>query len=156
MTGNSARGIASEPHVSDSAEQRAAEPLMLQRLGDRLGRTLMPASITSKDGATVRIDGVSPDRDVLAECWAHQGPAKPAQQKKLVVDAVKLHWIAGELPKRPERLILCVSDPAAVRHLQGRSWQRSAIASLGVDVEVVELPTAVIQRLTTAQRRQYR
>lgn len=156
MTGDSASGVGIEPHASDSAEQRAAEPLMLKLLGDRLGRTLAPASITSQDGATVRIDGVSPDGDVLVECWAHQGPAKPAQQKKLVVDAVKLHWIAGELSERPDQLILCVSDPAAVRHLEGRSWQRRAIASLGVEVEVVVLPTDVTQRLTAVQRRQFR
>ena len=71
-------------------------------------------------------------------------------------DATKLSWIAGTLPRRPSRLILCVSDEAAVKHLRGKSWQGQAIASLGVEIVVVRLPGDVIERIAAAQTRQYR
>ncbi len=92
---------------------------------------------------------------MLVECWAHQGPTKVAQKYKLVNDATKLSWIARSLP-RPPRLVLCVSDEAAVKHLRGRSWQGQAIRDLGVEIEVVQLPDDVVASISAAQRRQYR
>jgi len=56
----------------------------------------------------------------------------------------------------PPRRILCVSDPAAVHHLQGRSWQGEAIRELGVEIEVVELPEPMRAAVAAAQARQFR
>lgn len=104
----------------------------------------------------MEIDGADDDLRVLVECWAHQGPAKVSQKYKLVNDAVKMHWIAQSLTPPPKRLIICVSDGAAVRHLRGRSWQGQAIADLGVELCVVELPDEVVAAVSAAQTRQYR
>lgn len=140
----------------DSQEQRAAESVMLAVLGESLGVTLLPRRMEHPSGACVHIDGADGALTVLVECWAHQGTAKPAQKSKLVVDAVKLHWIAHTLATPSTRLILCVSDETAIRHLRGSSWQAQAIASLGVELHVVELPPHVVAAITAAQRRQYR
>ena len=61
------------------------------------------------------------------------GTAKVAQKNKLANDALKLRWVASWLNPKPERLIICVSDENAVRHLRGRSWQSKAIVNAGVD-----------------------
>ncbi|WP_432940168.1 hypothetical protein ACQPXM_31065 [Kribbella sp. CA-253562] len=140
-----------------SAEQRMAEGVMLRELGSRLGVTLTPTWIRHPTGARVQVDGMDVDRTVLVECWAHQGPAKVAQKSKLVNDAVKLHWIAQSLPPAAaRRLILCVTDALAVSHLTQRSWQRHAIAELGVEIEVVQLPDDLVQAIRAAQVRQFR
>jgi hypothetical protein len=134
-----------------------AEGEMLRELGSKLGVTLVPTWIRHPSGARVQVDGMSPDRTVLVECWAHQGPAKVAQKYKLMNDAVKLHWIAQSLPPAAaRRLILCVTDELAVRHLTQRSWQRHAIAELGVEIEVVELPGDLVRAIRAAQLRQVR
>lgn len=157
-------GLAVEPLTSvpidtaagDSQEQRLAEGHMLAALGKRLGLSLAPRRIFHPSGARVEIDGADPELTVLIECWAHQGSAKVAQKNKLVVDATKLNWIAKSLDPTPDRLVLCVSDPAAVGHLSGVSWQAQAIRELGVEIEIVSLDPSLIAALTDAQKRQYR
>lgn len=149
--------VAAKPHsAASSHEQRAAEAVMRMELSRRLGLELAPRRLLHPSGARVEIDAADENLTVLVECWAHQGPAKVAQKSKLVNDAVKLHWIARTLTPSPQRLILCVSDEAAVRHLRGTSWQGQAIADLGVELFVVKLPAEVVASITEAQRRQYR
>lgn len=142
--------------AGSSSEQQAAEAIMLRVLSRQLGVELAPRRLQHSSGARVELDGADPDLTVLVECWAHRGPAKVAQKYKLVNDATKLSWVAGTLQPRPDRLILCVSDEAAVKHLRGKSWQRQAIASLGVEIAVVTLPTDVVEGIAAAQTRQYR
>lgn len=139
-----------------SPEQRMAEAVMLRLLSESLGVQLRPRKLGHPSGARVEVDGADEQLTTLVECWAHQGPAKVAQKSKLVTDAVKLHWLAQSLSPAPERLILCVSDPAAIKHLQGSSWHGAAIAYLGVTLEVVELLQDVVLRILAAQKRQYR
>ena len=139
-----------------SHEQRGAEAIMLQRLSESLGVQLLPRKLKLASGVRVELDGADEGLTVLVECWAHQGPAKVAQKSKMVTDAVKLHWVAQTLALAPERLILCVSDPAAIKHLRGTSWQGAAIAALGITLEVVELPQGLVTSIVAAQKRQYR
>lgn len=156
--GAEAPPIASETGVlaGGSHEQRTAEPIMLALLGEALGVELAPRRLTDLDGVRVEIDGASPDLSILVECWAHQGTAKVAQKNKLANDALKLQWVASWLYPKPERLIICVSDEDAVRHLRGKSWQGKAIAAAGVELHVVTLPPEVVESIYAAQQRQYR
>lgn len=140
----------------DSGEQRRVEAVMLALLASKLGTILEPRRLTSPSGAYIDVDGVAPDASVLVECWAHQGPAKVAQKYKLVNDATKLRWAAGWLEPAPSKLLLCVSDEAAVKHLRGSSWQGQAIREMGVEIVVVDLSDEVKSALREAQRRQYR
>lgn len=142
--------------AGDSHEQRLAEGHMFAALSKRIGLPLAPRRVYHPSGARVEIDGADPDLTVLVECWAHQGSAKVAQQNKLVVDATKLNWIAKSLSPAPQRLILCVSDPAAVGHLSGSSWQAQAMRELGVEIEIVSLDRSIVAALADAQKRQYR
>ena len=147
---------ASYGEPGSSHEQRGAEAIMLQLLSETLGVQLLPRRLQLASGVRVKLDGADEGLTVLVECWAHQGPAKVAQRSKLVTDAVKLHWVAQSLTLAPERLILCVSDPAAIKHLRGTSWQGAAVAALGITLEVVELPRGLVASIVAAQKRQYR
>lgn len=142
--------------AGSSLEQRDAERHLLAALSAQLGKNLTPRRLAHPSGARVELDGADQHLTILVECWAHQGPAKVAQKYKLVNDAVKLSWIARSITPPPERLIICVSDPAAVQHLHGASWQRAAIRDLGVELVVVELPPQVVDAVKAAQTRQYR
>jgi hypothetical protein len=146
-----------EAPPGSSQEQRDAERVLLDLLGERLGLRLDPARITIPSGARVEIDGTDTARSVLVECWAHQGPPKAAQKHKVLSDALKLTWIATTVYPRP-RLILCMSDPAAAAPFAvgARSWASQALADLGVEVAVVELPEATRAAVVAAQQRQYR
>lgn len=142
--------------AGDSSVQRNVERLMLAALSEKLGRWVGPSRLVSPTGAAIEVDGVAADGSVLAECWAHQGPAKVAQKYKLMNDAAKLQWAATWLDPRPSRLLLCVSDEQAVRHLRGRAWQAQALMSMGVEIVVLDLPADVVQQILEAQRRQFR
>jgi hypothetical protein len=133
------------------------DPVMLDLLGQQLGRNLNPARIAVPSGERVEVDGADADRSILVECWAHQGPPKSAQRHKVLADAFKLTWIATTVYPRP-RLILCLSDPlAAAPFLPGaRSWAARAFQDLGVTISVVDLPVDLRHDLLQAQRRQYR
>lgn len=146
----------SSDRAGSSTEQRDAERIMVELLAERLGVRLAPRRLDHASGARVEVDAAAGDLSVLAECWAHQGPAKVAQKYKLVNDATKLHWVGSWLQPSPSRLLLCVSDEQAVRHLRGRSWQGRAIADMGVEIVVVSLPQSVVDEILDAQKRQYR
>jgi hypothetical protein len=143
--------------AASSREQRDAERVMLDLLGQQLGRELNPAKLAVPSGERVEVDGADVDRSVLVECWAHQGPPKSAQRHKVLADAFKLTWISTTMSPKP-RLILCLSDPlAAAPFLPGaRSWAARAFQDLGVTISVVDLPVELRQDLLQAQRRQYR
>lgn len=140
-----------------SAEQRAAERVMLDLLGADLGLTLNPARITVSSGERVEVDGADADHRVVVECWAHQGAPKAAQRNKVLSDAFKLHWIGTVLDPRPRR-ILCLSDPAAAAPFlpTARTWAARALHDLGIEIVVVTLPDTVRAAILDAQRRQYR
>jgi hypothetical protein len=130
---------------------------MLRLMAEQLSLELAPARIHVPSGAMVEVDGADVERSVLVECWAHQGPPKPAQKHKVLADALKLTWISQTLYPRP-RLLLCLSDTDAARPILpgARTWAAQALADLQIDVLVVTLPADVRDGLLAAQRRQYR
>lgn len=139
-----------------SAEQRAAERVMLDLLGSELGITLNPARITVPSGERVEVDGADPERRVLVECWAHQGAPKAAQRHKVLSDGFKLSWIGTALYPRARR-ILCLSDPIAAAPFlpTARTWAARALHDLKIEVIVVTLPDTLRNTILEAQRRQY-
>lgn len=141
----------------NSEEQRQAERVMLDRLGERRGVVFRAKRLTVPSGARVELDGVNEEQTILVECWAHQGPPKSAQRHKVLADALKLSWIRSTLHPPPE-LILCLCDPAAAApFLPGaRSWAAQALKDLDIRLEIVELPADVMAAVQAAQRRQYR
>ncbi|MEV4316859.1 hypothetical protein [Actinocrispum sp. NPDC049592] len=145
-----------EARPGNSQEQKQAERIMLELLGERLGVVLGPRRIPLGDGVRVEVDGADADLSILVEAWAHHGPPKVAQKYKVLTDAFKLMYVASTLPHSP-RLILCLCDPEAARHFTtARSWAAQALRKYGIQVELVQLPADVSAAVLAAQRRQFR
>jgi hypothetical protein len=139
-----------------SQEQRWAERVMLELVGERFGVALTPRVISLPDGVRVEIDGVSDDFSILVEAWAHQGPPKSAQKHKVLSDTLKLLYVASTLETLP-RLALCLSDPLAAYHFTAaKSWAAMALRNFDVEVVVVEVPADVRDAVIAAQKRQFR
>ena len=137
--------------------QQHAEVIALAALSRTLGLTLASARIDLHDGTHVRVDGASEDRRVLVEVWAHQGPPKGSQPKKIATDAMKLAHLGAVLPDNPQ-LVLLFTDEVAAAPFQPTSggWLAAAIARLGVEIHVVDLGAKLRQEILAAQVRQYR
>ena len=140
------------PHGSDSGAQRAAEPLMLERLGAELGCELANRTIGS-----MKIDGVSQSPPILVEAWAHQGPPRGGQYHKVMNDAFKLIYARStfndaEQPK--PRLMLAFADDRAAAPFCGRGWRAQALKAAGIEVRVVVLPEEVRVGLRHTQETQ--
>jgi hypothetical protein len=149
-------GDGDRPAAGDSREQRHAERVMLELLGERLGVVLKPRRIVLEDGIRVEVDGADDELSVLVEAWAHQGPPKPAQKHKVLSDVLKLLHVAATVPTTP-RLVLCLCDPDAAHHFtSARSWAARALHNFAIEVSMVELPPDVKAAVVAAQRRQYR
>jgi hypothetical protein len=138
-----------------SSEQREAEREMMANLTAELGVKLAPTYLHIAAGIRMDIDGACAEPLVLVEAWAHQGRAKSAQRHKLAMDAFKLTTARHALGEHA-RLILLVSDEAAVSHAVGSSWFGYALRVAGVEFKVVELAAETRARLQAAQKRQYR
>jgi hypothetical protein len=149
-------GDVGAPAAGDSREQRHAERVMLELLGEHLGVVLRPRRILLDEGIRVEVDGADDELTILVEAWAHQGPPKVAQKHKVLADAFKLLHVAATLPSTP-RLVLCLCDPEAARHFtSARSWAAHALRNFAIEVSVVEPPAEVKAAVLTAQQRQYR
>lgn len=148
--------VADLRHPGHSTEQQQAESVMRDTLAATLGIDLRPARIHLPSGARVDVDAVSDDPPVLAELWAHQGPPKGAQSKKVLADALKLHHLAGHLAVG-HRLILGLADNAAAHNFTtARTWYADALRTLHIEVVVIDLPDDLRELVRTAQHRQRR
>ena len=65
-------------HPGNSAEQRAAEAVLLQLLAAKLGVEFVAGRRVMPDGTRVELDAIAEDPPVLVEAWAHRGPPKSA------------------------------------------------------------------------------
>ena len=127
---------------------------MVDALAAKLGIPLASRRVPLRDGAWIEVDAASGDLSVLCEAWAHQGLAKAAQQHKILKDVLKLALAARVLGTAP-RLILVFSDEAATSKLR-TGWAGLALREFGVEIEVVEIPESLRQRVREAQTRQDR
>ena len=127
---------------------------MVAALAAKLGTPLASRRVWLLDGAWIEVDGASDDLSVLCEAWAHQGPAKAAQQHKILKDALKLALATLVLGTAP-RLILVFSDEGATSKFR-TGWAGLALREFGIEIEVVEISESLRQRVRKAQARQYR
>jgi hypothetical protein len=142
--------------AGDSAEQRAAEAVMLDALSRELAIDLAKRRLATKAGAWTEIDGVCESPPVLVEAWAHQGRPKSAQKAKVMTDAAKLVWAEATFYPAGARKILLLSDPIAAGHFRGSSWMAAALVNFGIEVRTVELPSDHLAAVLRAQARQIR
>jgi hypothetical protein len=153
-TGNPLPNEPTTVHPSDSAEQQAAEPLMIEAVAKTIGVPLAKKRLRLADGAHCQVDGVSADGKVLVEAFAHQGIMRGAQPKKVSEDAFKLVTLAKG--RDGMRLIVAFGDELAAKSFLGNSWKAQALRIWSVEVLVVELHGDIRAGIREAQVRQFR
>ena len=103
----------------------------------------------------LKLDGFADgDKPVCVEVFAHVGPCKPGQQRKLSRDMTKLLLAERRLGK-PCRKVIVVGDAAAVGHLS-KGWDGEFAREFGIELLVVDVGEDVRRALLTAQERQRR
>lgn len=142
--------------AGSSAEQTAAEVVMLKALGQELSVTLAKKRLVAVDGAWTEVDGVSYEPATLVEVWAHQGLPKSAQKAKVMTDALKLVWVEAAFFPMGAQKILLLADPAAAAYFCGTSWMATALRHFEIEVRTVELPASHRAAVQRAQSRQFR
>ena len=138
--------------LGDSAEQRAAEPLILAALSAELGVELAPRRLTFPSGAWCDVDGVSADERVLVEVFARQGALKSGQRGKVARDALKLMTLRQH--RAGARLIIALADPALVKSLTAKSWLAEALRTFEIEGLSVEIEPDARAAIANAQVRQ--
>lgn len=130
-----------EIQAGDSAEQKAAELVMLDLLGQQLGIKFRKDRFYFARPAWTEVDGYSVDPPALVEAWAHQGPPKSAQKHKghgrRRQDGLARGHPGGGRPEdplavRPGRggpLPRCVLDGRRPHPLRRRDLRRRAAAN---------------------------
>lgn len=142
-------------HVSDSADQRAAELVAVEALSlaPDVGR-LVPTRLELARGVFVHVDAYRAGPPVvLAEVFAHQGPLKGGQKHKLMSDAFKLVAVSARIFEGNARMMLVLTDVVAADSLR-RGWRGEALQALGVEVRIVAIPAEVSARVLAAQLRE--
>jgi antitoxin (DNA-binding transcriptional repressor) of toxin-antitoxin stability system len=139
-------------HPSDSAEQRAIEPVVLEEISKRVGIPLEPRTFELPNGARMDLDGASADGSVLVEIFAHQGALKGGQVHKVARDALKL--ITLQRTHMGAQLILGFADDRTATSVTGKSWLAEALRSWKIEVLIIELDEMQKKLLRDAQARQ--
>lgn len=138
------------PHPSDARVQIAAEAIILDTLGETLGRPLNQGVAIPMGDVEVRPDGVDAERSVFVEVFAHVGKLRGGQRHKVSTDALKLLAIRAVYPEA--QLILAFADGEAAASVSG--WKAETLAANGVEVCVVDLAPAERVKIEAAQARQ--
>lgn len=141
---------APSPHPSDARVQIAAEAVILDALGQTLGRPLSQGIVVLMDDVEVRPDGVDAERSVFVEVFAHVGKLRGGQRHKVSTDALKLLAIRAIYPEA--RLILAFADGEAAASVSG--WKAKTLAANGIEIRVVDLAPAERAKIEAAQTRQ--
>jgi hypothetical protein len=138
-------------HASDSSVQREAELVALKALSISLGVQLASCKLEIARGAHVHVDGFHAGPPaILAEVFAHQGPLKAGQRNKLMSDALKLFTASRVLFGSRAHAILVLTDAVAAAGIRS-GWRRAALGALDVEVQVVDLPAAMAERVRQAR-----
>lgn len=136
-------------HRSDSTVQSNAEALIREKLARQLGKRLASKMLRLGGEAAVQVDAVALDESVLAEIFAHQGPLKGGQRRKIASDALKLITLGRDRPDA--QLILAFADEQVAAYACGDGWLAQALAAWDVAVIVVDLNEADREELRAAQ-----
>ena len=145
--------------AGDSGEQRETEHLLVKQLSFELRLDLsqpLPQEFrVALDGTKAIPDGFCLTPLIFCEAWAHIGSAKSAQKNKVLADVLKLIFFE-RLARRKARKILIFADAKARKHLMNESWAARALKEFEIETRVVGVSPEMQEKITAAQKRQYR
>ena len=90
------------------------------------------------------------------EIWAHVGKAKSAQRNKVLADVLKMALVSDFKKKEGFEVesYFAFVDNKAQKVLEGDSWGALAAKHFGVTPIKVDLDTATLEKIKTAQESQ--
>lgn len=106
-------------------------------------------------GSKVEIDGFYESHRVACEAYAHVGPLKFGQSRKLATDVLKLAMVDKHLGQGCRKIIV-VAGTEAYAWLTGKCWQAGAVREFGIEVMRVELPPNIHAKVLATQALQFR
>ncbi|MDP9374544.1 MAG: hypothetical protein M3Q65_19255 [Chloroflexota bacterium] len=145
--------------ASRSDAQQEAGRAAIARYGALQGVALEPRRLTLR-GVALQVDGYAEadGRVVLAEVWAHIGPAKGAQRHRVLADVLKLALVSKILrEERPGYRIDCafvLLNEEAAGILRGQGWPAAAAEEFDIQVAVVPIDQDLVEAVRAAQVRQ--
>jgi len=143
--------------AGNSREQREAETWLIRALSRTLKVRLTKKKLLTKGGSWLEVDGYCQRPLVLCEAWAHIGAPRPAQQHKVMSDALRLLYANKLLSGRFHgRRMLLFADADAAKPFQGKSWMAHCLKTYAIQVRVIALPRTLRERVKNAQKRQDR
>lgn len=137
-------------HPSSSTEQSHAEGAIRALLSEQLKVSFSdPPDCLGK----LRLDAYADDRlPVLVEIFAHVGPCKAGQRRKLSRDMTKL-LLAERLLGRRCRMLIAVVDEQVIPRAAS-SWDGDFASRFGIEFVRVAVADELRAMITRAQRRQ--
>jgi hypothetical protein len=140
-------------HPSSSIAQQNAEAWLLREAASRLGVQFTdthPPALRA-----LKLDGYAEAAEpVCVEVFAHVGPCKDGQKRKLSRDMTKLllaeRWLGKDCRK-----VIVVVDAEAIRHFSN-GWDGEFAKAFGIETLVVNIEADLHRQLLDAQARQRR
>lgn len=134
------------PLIGETGRMQAesVEHAMLRSVGDWLGTSLEPRTLSLAGGIRVEVEGIDQAETVLVQLVPTSGQPKSHHRNKAMADMLKLVWLRSALSTDP-RAVLCISEPLA-RFFSAASWPSTAARDLGVGI-VVYRPGHPVEQL---------
>jgi hypothetical protein len=113
MTFEQNRGFEAN-EILNALQRQQAEASMLRSLGNCMGVEFHPKSLPLPGGGVMEIDGYSSKGNAVCGVWANEGALSSDDEEQVLMNALKLHYVAQTLGNTV-RQILLFRDPQAAR-----------------------------------------
>ena len=131
------------------AEEEIVVALALAR---RITLIRKPGRIMLDGGVHIEVDAATEDQTVVVEAYARQGRLKGAQPKKVAQDILKLALLKREPGREHTEAIIAFASNEARDSISG--WLNQAAKRFDIQLEVVDVPQELRDRILRAQSRQ--
>ena len=139
----------------NSSMQQEIEKSILKRLKMELNVDELESNrslpLPGEPGVRIRPDFYSEQHKIIGEIHSHLGKLKPAQQKKVAADILKLHLFD---PDNKFRKIYALCDKEEEEQLRGNGWLPAAIRLFKIEIMLIGLTEQERNDLRAAMRRQ--
>ena len=142
-------------HPSDSRVQMGAEKEMLAYASNVLGVPLESRFVSIEPGSKLQVDGFNEDAKVLCEACAHIGKLKPAQERKIEGDILKMLFIEKRLPGLWKKYLIFADATAAAKYTGEHSWLAKCCREFSIEIMVAALSAGMRADILAAQKRQH-
>ena len=142
-------------HPSDSSVQQAAEKEILAFASEKLGVQLEARFVDIEPQIRLQVDGFNENAKVLCEACAHIGKLKPAQERKIEGDILKMLFIEKRLPGLWKKYLLFADAAAAAKYLGAHSWLAKCCREFSIEIMVATMCDDTRAKVLAAQKRQH-